>query len=254
METRSSIGPCQLVPIFDLKVEILILLAVVTQLANEPKSSCSADHLSSKLVVGGVKQILPTTTDALRVHPNTYQLDRQTYGQDEEDYEYCRPRGSTIGDCEPDIFGGHRRRGSFGLGGHLGNQGAHNMYGSMYGMGMMGASPREQMMRAQMMRGDLYSMDPMMSRMGMGSGYGGMYGGMGGYGMCGPGSIYGGGMMGRSMMGMGPMGGMGMGMGMYGGGMYGGMYGRPYRMSGLVETPSPHLTRAKTWSAYGRLY
>ncbi|KAA1065185.1 hypothetical protein PGTUg99_018583 [Puccinia graminis f. sp. tritici] len=86
-----------------------------------------------------------------------------------------------------------------------------------------------------------------------------MYGGMGGYGvgpsMYGPGSVYGAGVMTRPrpMMGMGPvgmcMGGMGMGMGM-------GMYGRPYQMSGLVETPSPHghLTRAKSWSAYGRMF
>ncbi|EHS62761.1 hypothetical protein PGTUg99_032604 [Puccinia graminis f. sp. tritici] len=195
----------------------------------------------------------------LQRRPSNYQLGRQLYGDDEEDLEYCRPRGSTIGDFDQDTFGGHRRRASFG-----GNIGGNNMYGSAYGpgMGMMSSSPREQMLRAQMMRGDLYAMDPMMGRMGLGAGYGSMYGGMGGYGvgpsMYGPGSVYGAGMMTRPrpMMGMGPvgMGGMGMGMGMGGMGMGMGMYGRPYRMSGLVETPSPHLTRAKSWSAYGRMF
>ncbi|WAQ84923.1 hypothetical protein PtA15_5A496 [Puccinia triticina] len=128
----------------------------------------------------------------LQRRPSNYQLGHQTYVDDDEDLDYCRPRGSTIGELEQDNFAAHRRRASFG-----GNLGGNNMYGSAYGMGMMGSSPREQMMRAQMMRGDLYSMDPMMGRMGLGGGYGGpgMYGGMGGYGagpsMYGAGSAYG---------------------------------------------------------------
>lgn len=130
--------------------------------------------------------------------------------------------------------------------------------GSMYGggMGMMSTSPREQMMRAEMMRRsrDPYgAMDPLMmggARMGMGGGYG--YDGLGGCGLYGPGSLYGPSIMPhpRPLMGtMGPV------SHMAGMGLYGGLYPhRPYRMSGLVETPSHHLTRAKSWSAYGRLY
>jgi len=196
--------------------------------------------------------------------PSTYQLDRQaTYGEEEEDYEYCRPRGSTIGDCEPEerfgrshlARGGLYNRNTLGVGG-LGSY--DNMFygpGSMYGGGMgMIASPQEQMMRAEMMRRSPYgAMDPLMmggGRMGMGGGYG--YGGMGGYGLYGPGSLYGPSIMPRPRPLMGAMDPMSHMAGM---GLYGGLYPRrPYRMSGLVETPSHHLTRAKSWSAYGRLY
>ncbi|KAI9622562.1 hypothetical protein KEM48_007179 [Puccinia striiformis f. sp. tritici PST-130] len=97
--------------------------------------------------------------NVLQRRPSNYQLDRQTYADDDEDYEYCRPRGSTIGELDQDNFGRQpQHRASFG--GNLGRN--NNMYGSAYGVGMMSSSPREQMMRAQMMRGDLYAMDPMM--------------------------------------------------------------------------------------------
>lgn len=171
-------------------------------------------------------------------HHHHHQIYESFDSDDDDDAELCRPRGSTIGDFDLDHLRAHRRRNSLGTG---------NMYG--YGMGLMGTSPREHMLRAQMMRGDLYSMDPLMGRMGMGGPGYGMYPGGSMYGGLGAGSMYGGmygpGMMGRPpMVGMGipPMGGMG-------------MYGRPYpyRMSGLVDSHSPCLTRAKSWSAYGRL-
>ncbi|KAH9819661.1 hypothetical protein DFH28DRAFT_886188 [Melampsora americana] len=140
---------------------------------------------------------------------------------------------------------------------------------SLYGGSV---SPREEILRAQMMRGGMngslynYPMaggslyGPPMSRYG---GTGGMYGGLGmcrpssvmgmggmGYGMGGMRTGMGYGAMGYGGMGMGGMGYGGLGMGVMG---YGG-YVRPYRTSGLVESRSPHLCRAKSWSAHARLF
>ncbi|EGG10080.1 uncharacterized protein MELLADRAFT_94420 [Melampsora larici-populina 98AG31] len=116
-------------------------------------------------------------------------------------------------------------------------------------------SPREEMLRAQMMGGHFgprYDY-PMMggplfrSPMSRYAGAGGMYDlGMG----CRPSSVMGMGYMGYGM-GYG-MGGMHPGMG-YGGMNYMG-YGRPFRTGGLVESRSPHMCRAKSWSAHARLF
>lgn len=141
---------------------------------------------------------------------------------------------------------------------------------SLYGGSV---SPREEMLRAQMMGGGLHGSlydypmmggslyGPPMSRYG---GAGGMYGGLGmgcrpssvmgmsgmGYGMGGMRSGMGYGGMGYGGMGYGGMGYGGMG---YGGMGYGG-YGRPFRTGGLVESRSPHMCRAKSWSAHARLF
>ncbi|CAH7681935.1 expressed protein [Phakopsora pachyrhizi] len=210
---------------------------------------------------------------------------QQDYFEDSDDEDFYRPRGSNVEDRDLDVesLESHIRHGSVVDG---------NMYGNGYGMGMMSSSPREHMMRAQMMRagggpGGLYSMD--MGGMGMGPMYGGYGYSQFGGGMYPPASMVGrgsmlaspmcrGGMMPHPQMGgmgmvpsgrlgMGGMGGMGMGMGAMGGmGGMGGMgmrgmgmgmgmgYGPRFpRMGGLVESRSPRMTRAKSWSATGRM-